>query len=795
MQFAVIGAAGKAGRLITAEAISRGHEVTAIIRPGSEDRAPAGAKILAKSLFDLTAADLEGFEAVVSAFGTPFDQPERVKEHVLAAKHLISVFKDLPKTRIIFIGGAGSLYTDESQTSTILDGMPEFLKNGVPGAAKEALELFRESNVNWSFFSPAYTFDSKGARSGSYTLGGDVKILNRVGKSYISYADAAIALVDEAETGAHTGKRFTAVSGDPYFRDMEQYFNIERYMFSRAGCWLGLKIDDPRYGKGALTLSTSRGMRTHRRPDGVDLFRIYPTYEGKRVPFAVHQMCASELTLHTLWGDVRFTWADQKKLMAEGDVGMGLLWTRDGTPYECVKPRKDNGWEVPVRAANPLCFKGLEGSTFRFKDTYDWYKLSNGEIHGYTEPGPDGRFTMVCEEFDYPGKIWDSYPTYAEGKASMQADFDDYLSKFPKFIEPYAAKREDTAYVLWTHLVAPTQATPKWMIMMFPTEMATQWQLVQNAVVMQDNIELARDLLLAPLERQGEDGQLADAYDEAFISTGSIKPPVYGWALKNILAHHDLTKEWSREDLERLYVGAGKWADWFMEYRDDDGDGLPGFEGGNENGFDEVTTYFDTVSMATPDLCAYQVLNFEAQGDLAKLMGKPQEEVDAWYNKAKTLLDKMIEKMWDGEHFVALKQYTHEPVFTGSNLHYLPIMLGNRLPAEIVDKMCADLLVEGKLLSDYGLTSDYIDSDIYEITGVKMGCGPISPPGQLFILTGLWEAGKKDEAKMIFDRYANRLMNGGFCHFIDPLYGDGSRFWGTWCRVVFTVIARMISEG
>ena len=59
MKIAVIGAAGKAGRLIAAEALGRGHSVTAIVKPGSESRVPAGCALLAKSLFDLTAADLK----------------------------------------------------------------------------------------------------------------------------------------------------------------------------------------------------------------------------------------------------------------------------------------------------------------------------------------------------------------------------------------------------------------------------------------------------------------------------------------------------------------------------------------------------------------------------------------------------------------------------------------------------------------------------------------------------------------------------------------------------------------
>lgn len=587
-----------------------------------------------------------------------------------------------------------------------------------------------------------------------------------------------------------------SIPRDPYFRDAEQYFPVDKYMFSRAGAWLALSIDDLRYGKGALHLTTNRGMHAHGRlPEGTKLWRIQPTHEGKLVPFATQQTGAAELTLHTRYGAVRFTWADPAKLLAEGDPGMGLLWTRSSETYELARPRKDGAWESIPKFGTPLCFKGLEGSAFRFDDSWDWHKLSSGELTGRTEPGPDGGFTMVCEEFPYSVKVRDSYPSFREGKADMQADWEAFLAKFPAFIPPYDIKREETAYTLWTHLVGPTQLTPRWLMLMFPGEMDSQWQLVQNAVALQDNTELSRSLLMAPLERQGENGQLAEGYDEAFLSTGGCKPPVYGWALKNILSHHDLGKEWPREELERLYEGAGRWADWFMENRDEDGDGLPGFQGGTENGFDEVTAFLDTLSLATPDLCAYEVLNFEAQGDLAKLLGKPQEEIEGWYRRSRELLERMIDKMWDGEHFVALRQFTHEPVFSGANMHYIPLVLGKRLPGEIADKMCADLMTEGKLLSPYGLASENMDSDYFEVTGVKMGSGAICPPGQLFILSGLWEAGKKAEAKEIFDRYAKRLMEGGFSHFIDPIHGEGTWFWGSWCRAVFTVLARMISEG
>lgn len=63
---AVVAANGKAGQLIVKEALERGHDVTVFVR--SENRTPAK-KTVIKDIMELTAQDLEGFDAVVDAFG------------------------------------------------------------------------------------------------------------------------------------------------------------------------------------------------------------------------------------------------------------------------------------------------------------------------------------------------------------------------------------------------------------------------------------------------------------------------------------------------------------------------------------------------------------------------------------------------------------------------------------------------------------------------------------------------------------------------------------------------------
>lgn len=79
-------------------------------------------------------------------------------------------------------------------------------------AAKSLDELKLRNDVKWTFLSPAAIFDAEGSRTGKYILGGEVAKFNEQGSSYISYADYAIALVDEIDNSAHIQQRFSVIS-------------------------------------------------------------------------------------------------------------------------------------------------------------------------------------------------------------------------------------------------------------------------------------------------------------------------------------------------------------------------------------------------------------------------------------------------------------------------------------------------------------------------------------------------------------------------------------------------------
>ena len=107
MKITVVCAAGKQGSKLVQEALSRGHEVTAVVR--QSDKAPAGTKAIIKDLFDLTLDDLKNSDVVIDAFGAWTE--ETLSQHSTSLKHLCDVLSGTD-IRLLVVGGAGSLYVN-----------------------------------------------------------------------------------------------------------------------------------------------------------------------------------------------------------------------------------------------------------------------------------------------------------------------------------------------------------------------------------------------------------------------------------------------------------------------------------------------------------------------------------------------------------------------------------------------------------------------------------------------------------------------------------------------------------
>lgn len=206
-KIAVVAANGKAGSLIVEEAVKRGMDVTAFVR--GENKTVAE-KAVAKDIMGIAAEDLAGFDAVVDAFGAW--TPETLPQHSATLAHLCDAVAGTD-VRLLVVGGAGSLYVNPEHTAQVSDGpdFPDAFKPLAAAMAKALEELRERDDVKWTYISPAGDFQAGGERTGAYILAGEELTLNDRGESIISYADYAIAMVDEIESGDHVQQRISVV--------------------------------------------------------------------------------------------------------------------------------------------------------------------------------------------------------------------------------------------------------------------------------------------------------------------------------------------------------------------------------------------------------------------------------------------------------------------------------------------------------------------------------------------------------------------------------------------------------
>lgn len=210
MRIAVFGATGQLGQRVVAEAVRRGHQVTAAVRDAG--RLAGRHDQLTVTVADVTdpqsvAQAVVDHDAVISVVGRDAEHPGFL---AIAVGALLIGLSQAGVHRLVIGGGAGSLLV---APDTRLVDTPDFHDEWKPEALAQAdaLELLRgaETDVDWTYVSPGALL-APGERRGVYRTGGDDLLRDESGQSHISMEDFAIALVDEVEQPRYVRRRFTA---------------------------------------------------------------------------------------------------------------------------------------------------------------------------------------------------------------------------------------------------------------------------------------------------------------------------------------------------------------------------------------------------------------------------------------------------------------------------------------------------------------------------------------------------------------------------------------------------------
>ncbi|WP_460137385.1 NAD(P)-dependent oxidoreductase [Pseudomonas sp. S1_E04] len=199
-KIAIIGATGRAGSQLLEEALRRGHSVVAIARNTDKLAARPGVTVKPVDALDADALQqaISGSDVVISAahFAT------------LPADAVIGPVKNAGVKRLLVVGGAGSLLLPGGGRVIDSAGFPEEYKAEAGAGAMFLDRLRQEQQLDWTFLSPSALFDGT-ERTGKFRLGQDDLLMSSDGTSSISFADYAIAMIDEVETPKHSRQRFT----------------------------------------------------------------------------------------------------------------------------------------------------------------------------------------------------------------------------------------------------------------------------------------------------------------------------------------------------------------------------------------------------------------------------------------------------------------------------------------------------------------------------------------------------------------------------------------------------------
>ncbi len=586
-------------------------------------------------------------------------------------------------------------------------------------------------------------------------------------------------------------------------QERESFVKLHEAPFARRGSYFVFfsgDLAEQTFGMGELWLGTQRGVASTMERN--KLMKVSPVWHGEKIPYAI-TTTPYELIIDTDHGTIRACIAENGliRFHGEGEVGLELYsdMFRTGDLHENARDMYDGSWMVFYAMISNWLLVPVQG-TMQMDAPWDWRLTMSKYVCATFSPDENNILEVAVEEMvDREGFRRAEYPAYEDCVKAVQEDFDGFVNKIPEFKNPtYEAWRKKAAWTSWSHLLSPSRVIKRPMMMMMHIYMAhcSGWQQATHAACLSDDMDLSYQLLRCMYDYQAEDGQLADVVSEFWAQMKAGKPPYQGFAILWLMKHRDFEGAFGKERIEELYGLICEQVRWWFEHRVMPGKVLPFYGNPDESGWDDATVYMKSCQMITPDIVTYLILLTEALSEMAKIIGN-EEGQKKWAAKSQQMLDEMLEKMWDGERFNPLFPDTEEPFKNLSACSYQPLLLGKRLPQEVIDKMAADLSVEGQYLTPYGVASERLDSPYVEVlTGWVTG--PIIAPLQLQLIVGLDECGKKELSQLIARRYCDALAKTGMYHICNPFNGEGAskgrdgvlhQHWTSWCSSIFLMLA------
>lgn len=557
-------------------------------------------------------------------------------------------------------------------------------------------------------------------------------------------------------------------------------FDIRTIPFSRYGSFLTVSH---------LAAAGKRPEGTYLRTvRGGDLssgaaFLIELTDGENPVPFQTHAEPA-KLRMESASGYAELCIRDAGIVIVRTN-GVGVRLTLEGGDYDYAMQMDDQRWEVNS-FLNEVRFM-LTSIQGRLAMDAPWIRTKCTHVAAHFIPDNTGTAEFLVEEFRTVWLEREWNPSFEECMQSVEREFASWLDRAPSVEGSFEPGRLLAAYITWSCVVPQDGYLPRPAMYMSKNWMTNiwSWDHCFNAMALiRSNPELAWDQFMIFFDRQDPSGLLPDFMNDKYALWNCNKPPIHGWTLSWMMERSDWIGE---KQLREVYEPLARWTRWWYNYRDDDRDGVPQYNHGNDSGWDNSTVFHERGAVESPDLCAYLVLQCETLERIAHKLGMAHEAAD-WKALGERTLKGMLEHFWQDGQMKAVRSGTHETLSGDSLITFMPVILGKRLPEDVLAALAAGLSDEERFFTPNGFATESIRSIHYESDGYWRG--PIWAPVMMLLVDGLARCGEETLAAEAAGRFCVMAVKSGMAENFDALSGEGLRDRAfTWTSSVFLMLA------
>lgn len=529
---------------------------------------------------------------------------------------------------------------------------------------------------------------------------------------------------------------------------------------------------------------------------GTDLgviFQLVPLgKENEELEYDV-EMRPHELILSTCEGEIRFCIAEKNVLLITG-TGVSLGLRRKSSRYDAVFPMSSKIYRVNCSGPDlryiVSCLQG------EISHHAPWEGDRSPYIELCLSPGSDGTFYVMLEEFTGASRpiqeqrqvcaAWADYETHCE---AVREEYERWQSAVLPASEEFKRGWELASYITWSCVVPQGGTLTRPSMYMSKNWMTNiwSWDNCFNALALaRHNPELAWDQFMIFFDLQDASGMLPDFANDKYAYYGFTKPPVHGWTLSLLLKENpEFFESRLGEVFTRLEAWTNYWFD-FTDYREED---LPSYSHGNDAGWDNSTIFAGGVPVTSPDLLSFLIVQMDVLADCAEKLGFADKAKD-WKNRADECFQILMERFWNGEAFTLGPD---AEVQGDSLILFMPLILGSRLPDEVIQTLLTGLTQENRFLTKHGLATESVSSEFYRDDGYWRG--PIWAPATMLLVDAVERCGASGLARDIALRYVRMANDAGMYENYDAQSGRGLRDSAfTWTSSVFLYLANKYGD-